>query len=159
MAKANFKFDPFKLAGVRAPTNRAERRRALEEMRDFIRDSILDHVGDSKSPVRGGPWKTSLTSGYKKVKDDFSSVLKANLELRGDLLDALEVRIEGNQLNAGVFDRNEVGKAEGNNIGSYGKSRGSVAKARRFIPLRGETWNREITEGIKDIAAFFEGDE
>ena len=153
MAKAEYKFNPFEIAGVRPPKDSSVRDSILENVAEFVRDSILDHAGDAKSPVKNGPWKKSLTPAYKDIKAEESSSKKANLELSGELLDAVDFRIDGNNIIEGVFDGN-VGKAEGNNIGSYGRRSGNKSKARRFIPLRGETWNQTITRGIKDLVQF-----
>lgn len=159
MAKANYKFDPFTFIGLKKPDDPSVRREALQAMGEFLRDSVLDHVADSKSPVSGGPWKKALSKAYKDVISDFSSVLRANLELSGSMLDALDFKIEGDQINFGVFDDNLVGRAEGNNIGSYGQGRGNRSKARRFIPLSREKFNPEIRSGMRNIAEDIIGEE
>ena len=146
MAKANFKFNPFDLAGVKPPANSALRRQILEDVADFVRDSVLDFVGGGKSPVAKGTWQRKLTEEYRDIKGSS----KANLGLTGDLLDSIISNPEGNSIITGVFDSN-VGKAEGNNIGSYGKRFGNRGNARRFIPLKGESWNRTIESGIRDL--------
>jgi len=158
MAKASKTFDPFRFIGVKKPKDGELKAIAIEAMAEFLRDSILDHVADSKSPVSGGPWKKSLTKEYKGVKSGFSSVLKANLELSGSMLDALDFKIEGDKINIGVFAAKQVGKAEGNNIGSYGKSR-KRSRARRFIPLSKEKFNPTIERGMRDIAKEIIGDD
>lgn len=141
-------FDPFK--NVKVPEGR-KRKRALNLIKEFVLESALDKIGSGKSPVKGGPWKRKLTKGYKAIKSDVSGVTFANLELEGDLLDALDVKEKGDKLEYGVRG-SEAGKADGNNRGTYGKKASSPGKARRFVPLKNETFDDTIWKGIDKIA-------
>lgn len=159
MAKAHNKFDPFKFAGVKRPKDPALREEAMEAMGEFLRDSILEHVSKSKSPVKGGKFNPRLSPGYKSVKAGQASSSKANLELSGAMLDALEFRVEGNSLNIGVFDTKQVGKAEGNNLGTYGGKVKRAKNIRRFIPVGRQKFNKTIKNGMRDIALEVIGDD
>lgn len=152
MADYGYTFDPFKLTGVNVPAeNRAE---ALEAVANFLKEEALMQIARGKSPVDGGPWKPTLTKEYKERKAQESSVVKPNLELSGDLLDALDVKKKStNRLFYGV-DSDQAGKAEGNNIGSYGRDP-DEGNARRFIPLRGETFTDKIIDGMREILEDF----
>jgi len=156
MAKVSKEFDPFKRAerslGIRlkASTKRAAR----QEIMDFVLDSVLEDIGDGKSPVKGGAWRRQLTPEYRKgAKRENSSVTFANLELFGDLLDALKVKkAKGDKLSLEVSGA-QAGKAEGNNRGTYEKSRpikGGKFK-REFIPKANQTFKDEIWDGIEAI--------
>jgi hypothetical protein len=147
MAKYGYEFDPFKLTGVKVP--KENREDALADVANFLREEALNYIGSGKSPVKDGPWKRSLSSGYKPKKAEESSSVFANLELSGDLLDALDVDVKANKLFYGVSG-DQAGKAEGNNIGSYGRDE-DESKARRFIPIDGETFKKPILDGIKAI--------
>lgn len=153
MAKVEYSFDPFK--GVGRP-GRGKVAAAKREIADYVLEQLLDHIGDARSPVEGGPWKADLTPEYAERKSEESSAVFANLELTGELLDSLKVKNDGKNLKITVEGGSRLrGKAEGNNIGSYGKGRGNRSKARRFVPLRSEKLNREIRDGIKEIAREF----
>jgi hypothetical protein len=146
--KVSFEFNPFKETELKVPKDKKEE--ALEEIQDFVREQVLSHVGEGRSPVQGGAWKKSLSSEYKQVKKKFSSVGFANLEMEGEMLDALEVkRLNSERLSLQVTGE-QAGKAEGNNLGSYGKSP-DRSKAREFIPQSNQTLKKEIWKGIEEI--------
>lgn len=155
MAKYGFKFNPFTLTGVRVPAKNREA--ALDAVGNWLLETSLSEIGAGRSPVAGGPWKKSLTPEYREKKKDESSVTVANLELTGEMLDALGVDHSGSQLFYGVEgDRALVGKAEGNNIGTYGREgSGDDSKARRFVPLEGETFTPKIIAGMREILEDF----
>lgn len=156
MSKYGYTFDPFKLTGVNVPRSRRED--ALDAVANYLKESALSEIGASRSPVSGGPWKSSLSPEYKKVKGQESSTVKPNLELHGDLLDALDVNaVSMNRIFYGVSG-DQAGKAEGNNIGSYGREP-DEGKARRFIPLDGEKFKKPIVDGMRAILREFEDEE
>jgi hypothetical protein len=155
MKKVAFEFDPLAELGIELPRNR--RKEAREAIAEFVKESVLSQVGDGKSPVQNGPWKRSLSPEYKKRKGEESSANYANLELTGALLDALDVKVDGTRLVLQVAG-SEAGKAEGSNIGSYGKGP-DEGKARRFIPLEGETFTPAIWQGIRQILEEFKDGE
>lgn len=153
MPKARFEFDPFEFAGVEVP--RGTRDEAKQIVADYVKEQVLHYVGEGRSPVSGGPWRRKLTKEYLATKDAFSNVAYSNLELTGDMLDAFDVRSgRGGNIVVEVTG-SEAGKAEGNNIGSYGGTP-DEDKARRFIPIEGEKFNQVIRNGIRDILKDFE---
>lgn len=152
MKKVSFVFDPFELAGVEVP--RTKRDQAARAIADFVREEVLDHCGAGKSPVAGGSWKRSLSPEYKKKKLETSGVGFANMELDGDMLDALNVvKTRGGKLSLEVGG-SQAGKADGHNNHS-GKSK---LPAREFIPKKGETFNKSILAGIRAIAMEYTDD-
>jgi uncharacterized protein YgfB (UPF0149 family) len=150
-----YEFDPFELAGVDGPDKKSSTREALEEIAEFVKTEIIIHAGEGRSPVSGGAWKRSLSPEYRKLKEKISGVSFANMELHGDLLDALEARVVGNRIQVGWFSGLEAQKADGHNNFS-GKSQ---LPLRQTIPKEGETFRRDIISGMKQIAeAFMEED-
>lgn len=134
-----------------------KQREALERAADFIKEQILSRTADGKTSVAGGHWKRTLSPEYKKRKAEESGVAYANLELHGDLLDALEVRPEGGRIRIEV-GADQAAKAEGNLLGSYGRSP-DPEKAREFMPhVRGQRLHKEIMDGLKDLLSEFEQD-
>jgi hypothetical protein len=147
--KVAFEFDPFEETGIEV--RRGRREEALAEIAEFVKTETLSFVGDGVSPVAGGKWKKSLSPEYKKIKKDVSGVSYANLELYGDMLDALEVVPKGRKKLSIQITGDQAGKADGNNRGTYGKKDEDPDQAREFIPKEGQTFKREIWSGIRDI--------
>ena len=158
MARYGYTFDPFELTGVRVPPSRREK--AKEAVMNYLKEEALSWIGRGKSPVEGDVWKTSLSPEYRKHKAQESSSKFANLELSGDLLDHLDVADRaGKKLFYGVEGgRDLIGKAEGNNIGSYGREP-VEDNARRFVPIDGETFRPAIINGMRKVLQEFADDE
>jgi hypothetical protein len=157
--KLVYEFDPVELLGVSLPEGRSKRREVLEELADYVRTEVLSYVGDGKSPVAGGQWKRSLSPEYKKVKEKISGSTFANLELYGDMLDALEARVTSKgTIQFGIWDATEAAKADGHN----NFSGESELPAREFIPNedKNQTFKKPIVDGMKAIAKeFFNGED
>lgn len=143
--KIAYRFDPFELAGVEPPkTGKAQAKR---DICNLVLEEVLSHVGEGKSPVAGGKWRRSLSKEYKARKAQFSSSLFANMELTGDMLDALECVVVGKDLELRIKGK-EADKADGHN-NHTGRS---SLPAREFIPKTDQTFRKSIRDGIKQIA-------
>ena len=93
-----------------------------------------------------------MSPAYKKIKDKESGVTVANLELTGDMLDALEVvRKRGTKLSLQI-EGDEAPKADGHN----NHSGDSPLPERRFIPKDGETLRDTIWRDVKRILQEYE---
>lgn len=140
--------DIFKETGIKVP--KKNQREALEASAEFIREQILLNTGEGKTSVQGGKWKRKLSKGYADKKADESTANFANMELSGDMLDALEVRAEGGKVTIEVTG-DQADKAEGNLLGSYGRSP-DPSQAREFMPhARGQKLKKDIMEGVAEI--------
>lgn len=150
--KVVYEFDPFELTNLDKP-GKQDRAKALDKIAEYVRDEILQYVGEGRSPVAGGKWKQGLSKEYAKRKGEFSSSTIANMELTGDLLDALEARVVGNKIKVGWFGGDEAAKADGHN----NFSGESTLPARQSIPNvdENQTFRRDIVQGIKAIAKEF----
>ena len=150
--KVAYEFDPFQVLGLTPPKDRALRDEALERVAELVQTSVLEYVGDAKSPVKGGPWKRTLSPAYQKIKGEDSSSTVANLELTGDMLDALEVvRKRGTKLSLQI-EGEEAPKADGHN----NHSGDSSLPERRFIPKGRETLRDDIWRDVKRILQEYE---
>ena len=118
------------------------RQELVDEIGDYLRDSILDYVGESKSPVAGGRFKKELSDAYKKV----SGKNNANLELTGSMLDSLEVipDYDSGLVTIGIFDPDETPKA-------YNHQVGDTLPQRQFLPGEDELLKAEILRGVQRI--------
>lgn len=141
-------FDPFKETGVDVPAE--NRREALEAAADYVKEQILLFSGEGKTSVAGGLWKRGLSPEYKEEKAEESSVTYSNVELTGDMMDALEVEPEGERLRVEITG-DQRDKAEGNLLGSYGREP-NEDKAREFMPhKRGQHFRKEIIDGLREL--------
>ena len=150
-----YKFNPIKDLNLDIPRNK--RKDALEAAADLIKTEMLDYIGEGKSPVSGFGKFPGYSKNYKTFKKDHSSSSTVNLELTGEMLDALTVENIGSNINVYINgDEKLQGKAEGNNIGTYGTSRTIEGKVRRFIPLDGEKFKRDILSKLRDLLSDYE---
>jgi hypothetical protein len=134
--------------------NKTLRKEAANEVGQFLVDYILDKVGQAESPVEKGIYNPDLTKKYKKIKGNISGNLKANMELFGDMLDALEYTAKDGIIEVGIFDKDQAKKAYGHNTGFSGhpnsEMRGNKYK-RQFIPSKSKNFNKEAREEINRI--------
>jgi phage gpG-like protein len=126
------------------------RDQVLEEIAEFLRDSILDYVGEGKSPVAGGRYRSTLNKDYADREKGGDTM--ANLDLNGDMLNALEYRIEDDKVIVGIFDEDQAIKSYAHNTGYEGhptlEGKGYI---RQFIPKEDQLLKAEIIRGVKRI--------
>lgn len=149
-----YKVDLISELGLEIPKSR--RREANEAAAEYLKEAMLEYIGEAKSPVAGGKWTRSLTPGYKAKKGELSSSDFANLELTGEMLDSLSVDANSKSITVDVA-QDQYGKAEGHNTGLYGKS--SRIRPRQFMPQGNETFKKSIMQGLKEILSEFEDGE
>ena len=146
--KLSYEFDPFGIAGVEKPESKRVQKRIASEVAASVHEFILDYVGRAESPVSGEDWKKSLSPGYKKEKAKESSALIANMELHGDMLDALQVVAKNNGKVEVLIEGEQAAKADGHNKLVVGNDN---LPQRRFIPDKDQTFKQPIINEIKDI--------
>lgn len=146
--KVEYEFDPFDVAGIDTTgMSNAEIKDALQEVENFIKESVLSDVGAQRSPVTGGKFK-ALSKAYKKQKIAEGGKGVPNLELSGAMLSGLETFRKGDKIVLTVSD-DEQAKADGHN----NFSGDSKLPERKFIPNAdaGETFRPAIVKGIKNL--------
>jgi hypothetical protein len=125
----------------------------LDEIGQYLVDSILDYVGEGKSPVSGYP-------SFKKLSAEYAKNMKAgddnpNLDLTGSMLDSLGFRVSGDTINIGIFGGSaDKTKAFAHNTGFEGHPvLESKSLIRRFIPddESGEVFKKDILSGVDRI--------
>ena len=111
-----------------------QRKAIAQEVLDYIRDRSADGMGPGNAK-----WPGKYSKEYKNSLDykiaGKSGVI--NQELSGEMLYTMkQLNNKSGEIKYG-FNKNmsAAGKAEGNIRGSYGKKRGSKAKARDFLTL------------------------
>lgn len=153
--KVVFEFDPFEMAKVDRPSNRRDRDEALREIADYVKTEMLQYYGDGSSPASGGKWKRALSPAYEKIKEDISGVDYANMELYGDMLDAMEVKISGGKIRVGWFTGSEAAKAYGHQTGFEGHPTIKKGPVRQLVPNEGGKFKSDIVRGMREIAEAF----
>jgi len=111
------------------------------EVGDFLVTSILDYVGQGKSPVTG--------RAFKQLSKDYAEEQKGgrrlpNLELEGDMLGSLKAEKTRKGVEVGIFDSGQAKKA-------YNHNEGDTLPRRQFIPEPKQNFVGDIQKGIDEI--------
>lgn len=114
---------------------------------EYLVESILSSASASKSPVAGESFP-ALSKIYKKRKIAEGHAGKPNLELEGDMLDALTFKETKNGIELGWFG-DQAPKADGHNNFS-GKS---DLPQRRVLPAEGQEFVSRIQGEVEKIIA------
>lgn len=150
--KVEYIFDPFEITN-RDPISRDKREAALDDISNFVLETVLQHVGETNSPVSGHGKFKALGKPWKTKKEEEGGTPIPNLEFTGSMLSALECFTRGSKLVLRIKG-SESDKADGHNNHS-GESK---IPTRRFIPLESdeETFKKDIINGIKTIIDTYE---
>lgn len=149
--KVSYEFDPFELAGVDPPKDEDKRQEAMNKIGEYVVAEVLGYCADGNTPVSGGSWKRTLSKKYREYKENNGGQGFANMELTGDMLNALECpEIDDTTLSLQIVGA-EAPKADGHN----NHSGASTLPARDFIPKADQTFKAPIIRGIRQIAEEF----
>lgn len=129
---------------------------APDEIKDKIKDEVgsylleqtLLSIAETKSPITGEAWKSTLSPEYRKEKQKDGATPIANLENTGSMLQALDYEVTDEGIKIGIFGK-EAGKADGHN----NLSGDSSLPQRRFLPDEGQDYKRAIDSGVDAIIA------
>lgn len=133
---------------------KADRDELKERIGEILVEQTLEFLADAKSPVQGGNYKSTLSKPYGNFKQDENGNRKANLDLTGDMISAIDFKVDGNKIKIGVFDPMEAPKADGHNNFS-GESK---LPRRQFLPEEGQKYKSEIAQLIRDTIADYKAD-
>lgn len=152
------------LSDIKGKGANERKRQAMQEVREYLEDTILNEVSKGNSPVAGQGKFRDLTSKYKKIKLKESSSGKPNLELTGDMLDDFEVRIEAsNKISLGIHqDASDTSKLKAENHNKWtnrskkkvlkGERKGQyIVPKRQFIPKGKQNLTKDIMDDVKEI--------
>lgn len=124
----------------------------IQEAGEFLVEQVLLSMGEARSPVSGEVFP-KLTKDYKAHKLAEGGSSSPDLELTGDLKDALTYRPTANGLELGFFG-DQADKADGHLKFS---GRTNNTPQRRFLPGEGQSFKgqieREIDMMIREKAA------
>jgi len=141
----SYVFDPFEDVKIKDP---ALKDKAANEIADYLKEQVLSFVGDGKSPVAGYGKFKALSSDYKNEKKKIAGNTNPNLELHGDMLDALNVEVDGSLVSL-TIEGDQAEKADGH-CKLTGRENAALPM-RRFIPGAKESFNKSIQSGIDAI--------
>ena len=127
-----------------------DRPKVLEEIGQYLVEQILENCGRGQTSVANGKWKRSLSPEYAKFKRGQSSSDFANMELTGEMLNALKFEIKRFQVEVGIFNQQEAQKADNHNKFSSASQKTKLPE-RQFIPRKGENFKRDIQREINQI--------
>lgn len=132
----------------------SEREELMTEIGDYLLTEVLDYVASGVSPVTGKEFK-NLKKSYadaEKGGDD-----TANLDLNGDMMRAVEVKVEADRIKLGIFeDEDQAIKLYGHNTGFKGHPwLEGKAPQRKVIPDKKEDFAKDIMAGVSDLVEEF----
>jgi len=113
---------------------RGIRKEVREEIADFILENVLKDTARGISAVFGDKWP-GLSKDYKALKQEQGGTNKADLRLEGDMLSALEIRIQGAKIILQVKGK-QGDKARGHN--QHAGDEHKTLPIRQFIPEQGK---------------------
>lgn len=154
MSKVTFKINLSDLVSAEALSelSSSSKKNILKDINEFVIDKILLNTGRGISAVDGAKWD-DLSPEYKKFKTKSGGVGRANLELSGDMLDALKGYVRSDdELEIGIFKKSEALKADGHcHTGVFGESK---LPLRQFLPNEdnGENLNDKIMRDVVSLA-------
>lgn len=129
-----------------------EKKELMDEIGEYLKFTMLDFIGDRKSPVDGDEFEKLSPKYAKKVGHKYS-----DLQYEGDMLDALDYKTKrGGEIQVGFFDKLQSAKAYGHTTGMEGHPwLEGVTPKRKIIPIEGETFDEEIMTGIEQLIQEF----
>lgn len=132
---------------------KSDKKDILKNINEFAIDRILSDVGNQMNVVTGKPWRKTLSKEYKEFKVKEGGRPYANLELHGDMLDALKGKVvDDNTSEIGIFNNEQAMKADGHcHTEVFGISK---LPLRQFIPneFNGETLRSGIMRDLVRLA-------
>jgi hypothetical protein len=135
----------------------ADKKELREELGELLYDMVLQYVSEAKSPVKRERTDfPELNKDYAKAKSKVA-IGKANLELTGAMLDAVQVKTTNQSIEIGIFnDKGQADKADGH-CNHSGRSK---LPRRRFIPAEGQGFKKDIMDELKELAeGYVDGEE
>ncbi len=125
----------------------------IQETGELLVEQVLLSMADAKSPVSGEKFP-ALTKAYKAKKVALGGQPKPDLELTGELKDALTFRKTKEGLEIGFFG-SQSDKADGHLKFS---GRENFTPQRRFLPAEGQKFNDTIEAKVQSIIDDKSGD-
>lgn len=115
---------------------------------EFLVERVLSSLRNAETPVKGEGWP-ALSKEYKAKKKAEGLPGEPNMELEGDMLDALTFEETSDGVEIGFFGA-EAWKADGH-LKFSGKENNTPQ--RRFLPGEGQEFDAEITRKAEQIIA------
>lgn len=127
---------------------RKQKAEVQDQVGQYLYEETQARISEEKSPVKGEPWKKTLSKDYSKRKLDEVGNKNADLQFSGRMLDQFKVIPVEEGIKIGVFGE-RAPAADGHNNFS-GKS---PLPRRRFLPAEGQEYNPQLEREVKRIIA------
>lgn len=125
-----------------------------DQLGELLVEQILESLASTDTPIQGGKYKATLSKDYAAKKKAETGSSAANLDLSGEMLNAIDYKIQGNTIKIGVFGRDNAGKADGHNNFS-GRSN---LPTRQFLPEEGQQFKKDIRDLIAETVDGYKSD-
>jgi hypothetical protein len=141
---------------------RDKRAEVKREVGDYLVNEILRSTERGSSPVQGEGKFKILEPDY--AKDEKGGRRTANLQLEGDLMEALKSKNRtGNKIEVGI-EGSQAPKADGHNqisgeAKAWARSKKKPFPKRRFIPDSSQDFTNRIKNGINSIITEYKREE
>lgn len=129
--------------------NQETKEKIKKEVGELLYDLILKDTSEQRSAVTGQKWK-GLSKEYKEYKKKIAPGI-ANLELTGNMLDALKTKNTTQGVEIGIFGAKQAIKAE-NHLKTTKRSLKTALPQRQFLPLKNQKFRPGILKELKAIA-------
>jgi hypothetical protein len=131
---------------------RGQRGEVKKEIGDFLLKRVKEDLEVTRSPVTGRLFKTLKKGPYKDFKRANKGTAAADLDLYGDMQNAMEARPTRGGVNFGIWDNEQAKKADNHNKFS-GKSLRTKVPKRSFIPNKknDEQFRPAIRDSVNKI--------
>lgn len=124
------------------------KKKISNELGEFLVDKILKDTSNQRSSVSGQKWK-GLSKDYKDMKSKIAPGV-ANLELHGDMLDALKSKPKSDEVEIGVYGKLQTQKTDNHcHFRIYGEP---TLPLRKFLPGENESLRPGIMREAVKIA-------
>lgn len=144
--RTSTEIDLFDEVKVRSPELRDQ---IKQQVGDYLLSAIQREVGHDTSPVSGEGDFKKLSPEYAAFKKKEVGNKEPNLELSGDMMNALDWRDTGStKIEVGIFG-DQAPKADGHN----NLSGESQIPTRRFLPDVGQRFTSKIEDDVRQIIA------
>lgn len=120
-----------------------------DECAQYVKEQVLLSLHDATTPVSGEGWQ-ALSPKYKKAKEAAGATPEANMELYGSMLDSFDYETSDVGFDIGFIGTSEAWKADGHL--KFSGAEGSAPR-RRFLPGEGQSFKKEIEQGVERIIA------
>lgn len=131
--------------------SRADKKELLDQIGEYVKFTMLDYIGENRSPVDGDKFEKLSKKYAQKVGHK-----QSDLQAEGDLLDSLDFKIRSSSIEIGFFEKLQAAKAYGHTTGMEGHPwLEGITPERKILPMGKEKFDSDIMDGIAALVEEF----